>query len=129
MPSLLALLLATSRATHRRHTLCYLLAAYCVAKKKVRCRWRRYEYKQRHPTGQSHVIACVKRGKFDRIFQKEVREMYDVATPGSGTCLLCMKSPQFRNYVFTSAHVEELCLRQFTETLLVHGNGSNRGLW
>ena len=32
------------------------------------------------------AIACVKRGKFDGIFQKEVRELYHFATPGSGTC-------------------------------------------
>ena len=35
--------------------------------------------------GQSHVIARVKRGKFKRIFQKEVREMYHFETPGTGT--------------------------------------------
>ena len=32
----------------------------------------------------SHTIACVKRGKFDRIFLKEVCEMYDFAAPGTG---------------------------------------------
>ena len=38
-----------------------------------------------------------------------------------------MKSPQFRNYAFASAHVQELRLHQVTETLLVHSNVSNVG--